>query len=249
VREAHVRDGEQSVAGLDRLDADLAGAHEGVARDDLFHDVHRALLGLKPRGHRLAREPRLVVVEQAAVFDDRLRDGVEAARELFERNLFPAADALDEAEVRGRQEPYVLRVLPVNLLDRPGDDQLYPRGLLRVGRGLARRPASLGEAGDDRAEIPLLDFHFLDGLLAHPDVNVLAERLVVIETDPAGRNLVGRDVVHQRSFRVVGQILPAFELAADEARVLGQEKDAPVKLDAVGALGYLLGGHRCSSKI
>src|SRR3712207_7352909 len=39
--------------------------------DYLLHNVHGALLCFKPRRGSFAREPRLVVVKEAAVFDNR----------------------------------------------------------------------------------------------------------------------------------------------------------------------------------
>src|SRR5947199_9078478 len=105
-----------------------------MARDDLLDDVHRALPRLKLWRRDMSSEPRLVVVEEAAVFDNRFRDRIKPARELFQRNLLIALDALDEAEVCRSQKSYVLAILPVNFFDSPGNDKLYTCGFFRIRR-------------------------------------------------------------------------------------------------------------------
>src|SRR5215210_5040897 len=111
-----------------------------------------------------------------------------------------------------------------------GDDQFYPGPLLRIRRCLARRAAAFGKTRDDHREATLLYFILLHGPFAHADVDVLAQRLVVIETDPSGRDLVSRDITHQWKLRVEGQVF-APKLAANKRRVVGQEKNAPLKAD------------------
>src|SRR5205085_1455711 len=161
--------------------ADSARADECVARDDLLDDVQRSPLCLK-RGRRdFACEPRLVVVEESAVLDYLLRDWVESARELRERNLLAAPDSLYEAEVGRGQKPDVLAVLPVDFLNRLRDDEFESRGLLRERRGLARRAAPLRQTRHDDREPAVLNLILLHRALAHADVDVLAQRLVVVE--------------------------------------------------------------------
>src|SRR5437764_565946 len=118
MREAHVRQGEERVAGLHRFDSDLSGADEGVARDDLLDDVQRSPICFEGRRRDFTCETRLVVVEESAVLDYLLRDWVESARELRERNLLAAPDSLYKAEVGRGQKPDVLAVLPVDFLNR-----------------------------------------------------------------------------------------------------------------------------------
>src|ERR1700749_1816836 len=243
VREAHVRDREERVARFDGLDADSSGAHERVPRDDLLDDVHRPLSGFE-RGRRdTACEPGLVVVEEAAVLDYLLRDWVGPARELFERNLLAAPYPFDEPEVGRSEQPNVLAVLPVNLLDGLRDDESEPRRLLRERRGFARRPAALREPGDYDAKTPALHLVLLDRALAHPDVDVLAQSLVVIEADPTRRYLVGRDVVHERPLRVVLQLLARLQLPPNLRHVLRQKQHAPPELQTLRPPPLHLFGH------
>ena len=45
-------------------------------------------------------------------------------------------------------------------------------------------------------ETAILYFIFFDRAVAHPHVHVLAQRLVVMKTDPARRDLIGRNIIH-----------------------------------------------------
>ncbi len=94
--EAQVGARESGVAGLDGFDADLAGAVQHVAGEDLLGDGHRPWLGLDGRQKHLALEARDVEREQPAILDDLARDLVFAVRELAEWNLLAAANLVDE---------------------------------------------------------------------------------------------------------------------------------------------------------
>ena len=63
----------------------------------------------------------------------------------------------------------VLAVLPVDLLDALGDDELDAGLELGVGRRLARAAAALAAPADDHAEAAALDRVFLDDSAAQAD--------------------------------------------------------------------------------
>src|SRR5437868_2151627 len=124
MREANICDGKERITGFDCFNSDVSCFDESMTRDDFFHDVHRTLLRFECRRLYLAGETRLVIIKETAVFDNRFRDSVKPACELFQRNLLTATDTFNEAEVSGSQQPYVLRVLPVNFFDGLRDDKL-----------------------------------------------------------------------------------------------------------------------------
>src|SRR5206468_6837113 len=137
-------------------DADLSGFYERVTRDDLFDDVHRARLSVRSptvreglccnralayarasdtlyrRRRDFARQARFVVIEEPAVFDDRLRDRIQTVSEFCERDLFAATDAFNQSEIRRGQKADVLRVLAVNFLDALRNHQLNAGPLLCI---------------------------------------------------------------------------------------------------------------------
>ncbi len=152
-------------------------------------------------------------------------DRIEPAGELADRDLLAPHRPLDDAEVGRGQEPDVLAVLPVDLLDALGDDDLDPRLALRVRRRLARAPAPLRAPADDDLEPPTLDGVALDDAAAQPDQAVPSERLVVVVTNPARGQLVGGDVVDERvTLGIERDRLPA-ELLLEQLGVLGQIED------------------------
>src|SRR5262249_28824137 len=149
------------------------------------------------------------------------------AGELGDGDLLPAGDAIEDAEVGGGEQADVLAVLPVDLLDAPGHDDLHARLELRVRRRLAGAAAALGSAADDDAAAAALDVVLLDRPAAQPHEAVPGERLVVVVTDPAGRQLVGGDVVDEGVLgRIDGDGLPA-ELLPEQLGVLRQVEDLP----------------------
>src|SRR5947199_2940511 len=99
MREANICDGKERIARFDCFDSDVSCCDESMARDDFFHDIHRTLLRFECRRLYLAGETRLVVIKETAVFDNRFRDSIKAARELFQRNLLTATDALDQTKI------------------------------------------------------------------------------------------------------------------------------------------------------
>jgi 3-deoxy-D-manno-octulosonate 8-phosphate phosphatase KdsC-like HAD superfamily phosphatase len=84
-------------------------------------------------------------------------------------------------------------------------DQLDAGLQFAVRRGLARAAAALADPGDDHLEAAVLDRVLLDVAAAQADEAVARQRLVVVVADPAGGQLVGRDVVDQLARRVVGK--------------------------------------------
>src|SRR6476661_7425947 len=68
------------------------------------------------------------------------------------------------------------------------------RALFGVRRGLARRATTLRKTGNNDRELAVFDLVFLDGAFAHTDVDVLTKRFVVVEANPARRDLVRGNV-------------------------------------------------------
>jgi len=236
VAEAHIRAHEEGVAGLHRGHAELArlGVAHGVASDDLLDHGHGPGWGLDRGRTHLAREPQLVVGEEAAGAHDARADGIESAGELAEWDGLAGFDARDEREVRGGQKPDVLGVLAVDLLDALGDHELHARRLLAVGRRLARGAAALGQARDEHAGARILQRILLEGLALEPDQRVPTQGLVVVETDPAGRDLVRADVVAQGTVLIERELL-ARELALLLLRILREVEDSSIESDCVGS--------------
>src|SRR6266480_1179683 len=202
MREAHVGDSKERITWLYCRHTYLARPHKCMTGNNLFNNCHRT-----PRLGRgsfqrwrcyLTRKSGFVVVEEAAVLDDVFGDSIETTRELRKWNLLTAPDALDQAEIGGGKQADILRVLTVDFFDAFGDDELNTCRLLRVRRSLARRTAAFRQTGNDHREAAILYFVFFDCSIAHTHVNVLAQRFVVVKTDPTGRDLISRDVAHQR---------------------------------------------------
>ena len=171
-------------------------------RAKIFSASHRprpaADLALDRRELHLALEPRDVVLEQPAVLDDLLRDGIDVLRELRERDLLAPANPLDQREVRRGQDPEVLAVFVVDPLDVLGDDDADPGHELGVGRLLAATPLPPSLAAHRADEAAVLDAAAGDRELVaglEPQVRELSERLVEVVADVGGRDLVGRDLV------------------------------------------------------
>ena len=88
-----------------------------------------------------------------------------------ERNLFPAANLVDHAEVGGGQHAQVLAVLLVDTLDVFGDHQLDAGAHLGIRRLLAAGTFAAPLAADRRDEsaflyVAALDRHFIAALQA-----------------------------------------------------------------------------------
>ena len=107
-----------------------------------------------------------------------------------------------EAEVGRGEQADVLRVLPVDLLDALRDDELDPARRAREYGAVSRDDPQPFEAPlTMTSKPPFLIASFCDDAAAQADQAVARERLVVVVANPAGRELVGRDVVDQRPSR------------------------------------------------
>src|SRR5690606_23033725 len=131
----------------------------------------------------------------------------------LERDLIAPTDAVDDAEVGGREDPEVLAVLVVDAPDALGDHDADPR----VQDGVrARLPAAslappLPRHGAD--EPAVLHGPPLHGVVGRAraavrgpqaEIREVAERLVVEEADVGGRDLVRGDLVTEpRAYLVV----------------------------------------------
>ena len=71
---------------------------------------------------------------------------------------------------------------------------------------------------------PSLIASFVDLAAAQADQAVTRERLVVVVANPSGRELVGRDVRHERAVRIEREVL-AGELLLEQSRVLRDVED------------------------
>ena len=115
---------------------------------------------------------------------------------------------------------------------------------LGVRRLLAAGTFAAPLAADARDESAALHVAALDRRLVaalQAGVGKLAQRLVEEEADVRRRDLVGRDVVAQLGIAlgmrgVPGQVF-ARELALDQFRIFGEEKDSSLQFHSVRALG------------
>ena len=124
------------------------------------------------------------------------------AREL---ELFALFQALEKREVRAGQEPDVLTILQVDFLEARREHDPHATGELRVRRGLARAAAALARTADDHLEAAVAHRVARDDVAAQPDQAIARQRLVVVVAGPGRRQLVGRDVGHERARRIEGQ--------------------------------------------
>jgi hypothetical protein len=134
-------------------------------------------------------------------------------QQLVEIDRLAAADAFDQTKIRARQQPNVVRVLPVDALEALGDDH-------------ARAALAVALAGDDDRDACVAqriapDRQLVAGLEA--GVRIAAQRGVEMHHHRQRRDLVGGDVVAQRA-RGVERHRTALELRSNERRVGAQEK-------------------------
>src|SRR5690606_38306062 len=199
----------------------------------------RLELRLEWRDRDLALEPRDVVLEEPAVFDDLTRDRVDALGEGREFDLLASADPIDQREVRRGQDPEVLAVFVVDPLDVLRDDDADPSHQLRVRRLFARTALAAPLPADRADEAALLDAAARDRELAaglQPEIREEAERLVEVVADVGGRDLVGRDLVPEPGADRVAELeVLAFELTADQVGVVHEEEDAAFETQRRGA--------------
>ncbi len=236
VREAHVGAGEEGVARGDRGQADgvRGGVDDGVGGENLFGQGHRPGGGGDGRRRELAPQARPVVGEEPARPHDVGRDGVAPLREGLARHPFAPLEPLEQREVGRGEQPDVLGVLPVNLLDARRERDGDAAGQLGVGRRLARRAAALRAPAHDRPEAPALDGVFGDDPAAQAHQAVTRQRLVVIVTSPARGELVGRDVVEQLARRVEGEGDAPFELRPQQIEIFGEVEHPPSQAQTLG---------------
>ena len=214
---------------------------EHVAGEDLFRHGHGALRCLDGREEHFLLQSRHVEGKQAAVFDHLPRDFIFAAGKFRERDFLSCPDFFDQREVGRGQQAQVLAVLFVNALDVLGDHQLDPGAHLGVRRLLPAGAFASPLAADGAYEAALLYVASSDGqhvAALQAQVRDLAQGLVEIEAVVRGRDLVGRDVVAQLGIvggipGVPGQVF-AGQLAPDQFRVFGEEKNAPLQTNFVG---------------
>ena len=134
--------------------------------------------------------------KQPAVLDDLPRDLILASGKFAERNLFPAANAVDQRKVGRGQQPQVLAVLFVDALDILGNHDADAGAHLGVRRLLAARSFAAPLAAHRADESAALHVAAADGrhvAAFQPKVRNLAQRLVKIEAVVRGSDFVGRN--------------------------------------------------------
>ena len=173
-----------------------------MAGEDLLGERHRARRPAEGGRRGPAREAPARIREEAARLDHAPRHGVLPFREEGERDLLAAPDPLEDGEIRRDEQPEVDRVLPVNALEALRDKEMDSGGALGVRGLLARGALPAPPPGHRHGEVAAADGVLADGSHACPalgareaEVRVAAERLVVVEADPARRDLVRRDLV------------------------------------------------------
>ena len=247
----HVLVGEAKVgaekAGVARFhggNAQRTGGRVGdpVPGDDLFRNRLGAVRRGRDAGERdESLQPRHGVVEQSAVLDDVALNAPRVSDERVERDLLAVSDLLDQGEIRRCEETDVRAILPVDALDVLPDDDAEPRGALGVRRSLPARPFSTPLPRHRAHEAALPDVVAADRALVaakEAHVRVFPQLLVEVVADPARRDFIGRDVVAQGDRGVPFEVLPR-ELAADEVRVFGKEKDPPLEAHGRWTPGHL----------
>src|SRR5271165_1159645 len=235
--EAQVGLSESCVAGLYARDAGSSILVQHVPREDFLGQSHRTLSGCDRRQKDLRLHARYTEGKQSAVLDDLSSNLILASSELAQRNIFPAANLIDQCKVRGSQHSQILTVLLVDPLDVFRDHDANAGTHFRIRRLLAARPfasplsthrtyksATLYVTAPNRRHAAALQ----------PEVRNLAERFVKIEAVVRRRDLVGRDVVAQLGiirwiFRVPRQILTR-ELPLDQFGIFGEEQDASLQV-------------------
>jgi hypothetical protein len=202
-----------------------------VPGQHLLRDVH----GAGGRGRRgqgdLAARVGLREREEAAVFDDLLRDEVVALRELREGDGLAALEPREEGVIA---HEHALRDVVAGMDGREGggDGDADAGPLLGLHRRLPAGADALAVAGDDDLEPARHERPFRkEALLVHGDsgIGVACDVLrPVVEAGPGRRHGVGVDVVHEVLDPQVlhAEVEIAAQLAADELGVLGQEEDA-----------------------
>ena len=212
-----------------------------MAGEDFFRNGHGTLRRFDRREKHFLLQARHVEGKQAAVFDYLPRDFIFTGGKFRERDFLSRPDFIDQREVGRGQQAQVLAVLFVNALNVLGDHQLDPGAHLGVRRLLPARTFASPLAADGANKTALFHVAAPDGqhvAALQAQIRDLAQGFVEIETVVRGRDLVGRDVVAQlgivrRVLGVPGQVF-AGQLALDQFRVFGKEKNAPLQADFVG---------------
>ena len=200
-------------AGVVLVDKAQIGAHEAafagdergperVTVDDLFKQGQRAggrfdrLSANGPRFSRnglpfsrnglpfilsLSKDP--AVPQQPTRTHDCRRQRIASLQQLIERDRLATLDALHQREIRARQQPDVIRVLPVDPLEALGDHQAHAGRALGDHAVLARTALAVALAGDDDVNAGVAqriapDRHLAAGL--ETGVRVAAERGVEV---------------------------------------------------------------------
>ena len=198
---------------------------------------------LDRRQEHLPLHARHIERKQPAVLNHLPRDLIFAGRELAQRNLFPAANPVDQRKVGRSQHSQVLAILLVDALNVFRDHHLDAGAHLGVRRLLAARSfaaplsahrahksAALHVAAPDRRHAAALQ----------PKIRNLAQRLVEVKAVVRRSDLVGRDVVAQlgiipRILRIPRQVF-ARQLPLDQFRIFGEEKNASLQPHSVRPL-------------
>ena len=241
--EAQIGLGKSGIARLHAGNANAAFFVHHVPREDFLRHRHWALVGLYRRQKYFPLHARYIEGKQPAVLNDLARNLILARRELAQRDIFSAANLVDQRKVGRSQNPQILAVLLVDALDVFRDHYANAGAHLRIRRLLAARSfaaplpayrahksAALHVAAPNRRHAAALQ----------PEVRNLAQRLVKVKAVMRRSDLVGRDVVAQLGIirgilRIPRQVF-ARQLPLDQFGIFGEEKNASLQPDFVGPL-------------
>ena len=214
-----------------------------MAAKDFFRQGHGPGTGFDWRQENFLLQTSNIEWKQPAVLDYLAGNLIFTGREFAKRNIFPAANLVDQREVGRCQQPQVLAILLVDALDVFCDYQLDAGGHLSVRRLFAAGAFAAALSTYRTNEASSLHVSATNWKLAttlQPQIWDFSQDLVEIETVVGGSDFIGRDVVAQlgiprRILRIPGQIF-ASKLALDELRVFGEKKNAPFEPHPLGPL-------------
>jgi len=174
------------------------------------------------RRRHLAGQAGGVVGEEAAPAYDLGGDGIQARRELRQRNGLAPPKAREQAQVRAGEQAEVLTVLAVDALEALGEYQAEAGAQLRIGAGLPAAALAPALPRHAHRKAPSADRPRLHGegpAALKTKVGEVPQCLVEVVADVGRGDLVRADLVPERRGRFKLQVL-AFELAEDPCRIL-----------------------------
>src|ERR1700677_3227625 len=241
--EAQIGLGKPRVTRLHAGHANAALFLHHMPRENLLRHGHRPFAGVDRRQPYLLLHPRHIKRKQPAVFNHLPRNLVFAHRKLAQRDLFAAANLIDQRKVGRSQNSEILAILLVDALNIFRNHQPNAGTHLRIRRLLPARSFTAPLSAQRAHKAAALHVTPPNRRLAaafQPKVGNLAQCLVKVEAVMRRSNLVGRDVITQLG--IVGGILRvpwqtlAGKLPLNELGIFREEKNSSLQPDFVRPL-------------